>query len=681
MSLKLRRIHFSGISNLDFRTKGDQDRIRFYQPYHESKTFGIQGLSDYKLPPSIQKELFTPTKGINEGKFIKNQIQNPRIYEPSLFYKNNYMKIKPKAFLNAERSKQLDSSEYRGGEEYNGDSMMITETIKKRKEIKMKEKLIRDNIKKRFSGDMYGDISFNKNRDLKSALSKSEKKIMKKSRSEVVYMDSKIKKERLNMIRNKIFNRLFPHDNTKGIFMKWQNDYLNNRELSIYDLHKIVNDLGIPITYNEASALIVSANKRNTDKLNYDEFKDFFLNDDKINKNIEIDLSKIPYQNESVYEEKHKKEEENKYNQFKDLSIEKSDNYHKFEKLTRNNYPNFLQKLYKSKTSDKQDGTCDLPTFHKIIKNMKIPEKCKKDEIINTAFEKYKIPKKSNLMNYEQFIDNCKNLKEENNYFRFQNGYLGLIKSKLEKNKEERKRYNEILEENARRKKNYLNSQLDSIRNRMKKNRSDTSLIPKRINCEINKAKKYFLERKYNTDNLKDNIKEKEKMNYMETEFNPNNKRSFYNHYQPSLEFINFVFKDNKLYNDRYYRSVQEISPLIQSKNIGINNSLNNLPEFDKKNLEIILNSKKYNKNFLSNDIEDDAKRFKVFELSKEEKQNKLKYLENSLKRKFETNKKWNDKIDFQQKVSDINNSLGQIKRTESLYRYEKKINDLNSII
>ena len=170
-------------------------------------------------------------------------------------------------------------------------------------------------------------------------------------------------------------------------------------------------------------------------------------------------------------------------------------------------------------------------------------------------------------------------------------------------------------------------------------------------------------------------------MNYMETEFNPNNKRSFYNHYQPSLEFINFVFKDNKLYNDRYYRSVQEISPLIQSKNIGINNSLNNLPEFDKKNLEIILNSKKYNKNFLSNDIEDDAKRFKVFELSKEEKQNKLKYLENSLKRKFETNKKWNDKIDFQQKVSDINNSLGQIKRTESLYRYEKKINDLNSII
>ena len=141
MSLKVRRFHFSGISNLDFRTKGDIDRIKFYEPFHESKTFGTQGLSNYKLPSPVHNELFSPTKGLNEGKFVKNEMPNPKIYETALFYKNNHIKIKPKIFLKVQRSKQLDTSEYSGGQEYNGDSMMISEINKKRKEIKIKENM------------------------------------------------------------------------------------------------------------------------------------------------------------------------------------------------------------------------------------------------------------------------------------------------------------------------------------------------------------------------------------------------------------------------------------------------------------------------------------------------------------------------------------------------------------
>ena len=676
MSLKLRRNHFSGISNLDFRTKGDSERVKFFQPYHESKKFGMQGLSNYKLPISVHKKLFSPTKGINEGKFVKNEMPNPKIYEPALFYRNNSMRIKPKAFLNVERSKHLDTSDYRGGGEYNGDSMMISETNKKRKEIKIKEKIFRESIKKRYSGDLVGDISFNENKENSLSLSQSDKKRMKKSKSDVDSLDKKVKKERLNIIRNKIFNRLQTHNDTKGIFIKWQNDYLNNRELSVYDLYKIINDLGIQITYNEAFALISSANKRNTGKLNYDEFKNFFLNDD--NKTIDIDLTKIPYQKESLFEERHKKDEENKLNKFNDLFIEKNENYLKFQKLIRNNHPNFFQKLSAITNNTKLDGTCDLPTFTNIIKNMKIPEKCKKDEIISTIFNKYKIPEK-NLMNYEKFIEGSKNLNEENNFFYFQNRYLGLIKQKLERNKEERKRYNEILEENARRKKNIIESQLASMRGHLRSNKSDTILIPKIINFEINKNKKYSLEKQNFTDNLKE--KEEPKEDYVQTELNSKKERLFYNHYQPSLDFINHIFKDRKLYEDRYYQSVEEMSPLTQSTNNKYNLSKSSSSELDKRKFDIVINSKKFDKNFLSNDTDDDKKRFRAFGLSNEEKKYKLKYLENSLKRKFETNRKWNDRIDFQQKVSEINDSLGQIKRTENLYRYEEKINEMNNII
>jgi hypothetical protein len=682
MSLKVRRFHFSGISNLDFRTKGDIDRIKFYEPFHESKTFGTQGLSNYKLPSTVHNELFSPTKGLNEGKFVKNDMPNPKIYETALFYKNNHIKIKPKIFLRVQRSKQLDTSEYSGGQEYNGDSMMISEINKKRKEIKIKEKLERENIKKRFNGNMYEDMKFNKINDNNKGLylSSTDKKIQK-SKSDIC-LDKKINKERLNMIKNKLFNRLKTHNDTKGIFIKWQNDYLNNTELSLYDLHKIINDLGIPITYNETYALISSANKRNTDKLNYDEFKNLFLQNDN---NIDIDLSKIPFRKETLFKEKQKEEEQNKMKQYKNIAIQKSESFLKLKRLTRNNYPNFLQAMSKSSNNVNSDGNCNLPTFKKIIKNMKIPDKCKNDEVIDTIYDKYKSPE-TNLMNYKNYIEDCKNLKEENDFFHFQKGYLGLIKNKLEKNKEERKKFNEVLQENDRRKKSYLQNQLASMRGHMRKNNSDTSLISKSDNpseniyspySDINKEKKYSLEKQNNQNNT--DIFDKE--NNLEKCLN-NNMNAFYNHYQPSLNFINYVFKDNKIYNDRYYKSIEEISPLIQTKNNSNDDLLKkNFSELDQKKYESLANSRKFNRQFLSSEIDDDKKRFRIFDISKDEKNNKLKYLENSLKRKFETNRVWNDKIDFQQKISDINNSLGQIKRTENLLRYEKKIQDMNYII
>ena len=57
----------------------------------------------------------------------------------------------------------------------------------------------------------------------------------------------------------------------------WQKNYLKNQELSVFDLKQNINELGIPITYNETIGLISFANKRNTNTLNYDEFKNLFF--------------------------------------------------------------------------------------------------------------------------------------------------------------------------------------------------------------------------------------------------------------------------------------------------------------------------------------------------------------------------------------------------------------------
>jgi hypothetical protein len=300
---------------------------------------------------------------------------------------------------------------------------------------------------------------------------------MLKSKSEV-FLNEKISKERLKQIQYKIFNRLKTHDDIKGIFIKWQNDYCNNGELSIYDLHKIINDLGIKINYNETSALISCANKRNTDRLNFDEFKNLVTNDDF---NIDIDLSKIPYQKESFFPEKHNIEEENMNQQYKYKSIENKDNYTKLQKIVRNRYPIFIKKLSQNKNNN-LTGSCEKNTFTNIINSMKIPEKYKNKEIINTVFDKYKNINNHNLIDYEKYIEDSKNLDEKNDFFKFQNGYLGLIENKLEKNEAERIRYNEILLENARRKNNYLQSQLASMRRNIRKNKSDSDLLTKSVN-------------------------------------------------------------------------------------------------------------------------------------------------------------------------------------------------------
>ena len=708
MSLKRPRIHFSGISNNDFRTKGEIKKIKLFQPFHESKNFGMMGLSNYKLPLSIHKELFKPTIGINEGKYVENDIQNPKIYDSSLFYQNNSMRIKPKNILIGQRSKQLDTSEYRGGLEYNGDSMMIVETNKKRKEIKMKEKIIQENLKKKHIGVISGGIMLkhdfinnnnsaileddNKNRNDDDTKIMKHKRLIKSS-SDGIYLDKKVSKERLNEIKNKIYNRLKTHNNTKEIFLNWQKNYLNNKELSIYDLHKIINDLGIPITYNETFAIIASSNKRNTDKLNYDEFKDIFLNDN--NKTIETDFSRIPYQNESIYVENNKKEEENKKQLLNDLKISQNENYFSLQKIIRSRYPNFLQTMNKlqnekGKNNENLNGLCDLLTFKEVLDTIKIPEKYKNDSIINTIYNQYKIPN-NNFMNYEKYIENCKNIKETNDFFIFQNGYLNLIQKKLDKNEEERKKYYDILVEDQRRKKNYLKNlgnqfNMDSFEDkpsfnkRLYKNKSNSVIYLRSINNEINKNKKYSLEEENK------NI-DKKNMNTIEIDnINNDKKKDFYNHYQPSLNFINFVFKDNKLYNDRYYKAVDEISPLIPKKTNEKNELIKkNFSDADEKKSQILLNSRKFNKNFLSCEVGmpgymKNEERYKKYEPSDDEKTKKLKFMKNTLKRKFDTNKEWNDKINFQQNVVDINNSLGQIKRTENLFRYEKRINSINLI-
>jgi hypothetical protein len=59
-------------------------------------------------------------------------------------------------------------------------------------------------------------------------------------------------------------------------------------------------------------------------------------------------------------------------------------------------------------------------------------------------------------MNYNDFIERCKNMKDPNNFFEFQNKYLNLITNKLLDNENKRNQYKDILLENVEMQKDYI---------------------------------------------------------------------------------------------------------------------------------------------------------------------------------------------------------------------------------
>ena len=397
----------------------------------------------------------------------------------------------------------------------------------------------------------------------------------------------------VNEIKDKVYNNLRTK-NSREVFINWQNDIIDPKhELSSGDLYEQINNLGIPINQNEVNTLIKSANKRNTNSLNYDEFKQLFIEN---NFNLSNNISSNINNNED-------KKSSFIFNQNKldNQKIFENQNYIKLRSLMKNKYPNFLHSMENLNTSgDKDNNTCDYPTFKKVLDTFKIPEKYKNSTIAKAIYNEYKLPDK-NLMNYSKFIDNCKSYKEPNDFFRFQNNYLNLLNNKLSKIEKERNNFKNILQEEEDRKQEYARN----------------------------------IKPSYSLDKI-NNIEDNEK----------------FSHYQPSYNYLNMIFKD---------------------KNNNFMNKPDKKYDHSKDNLSEFLRSDLGTPGYVNN-------RYEKVDPVTEDKMDKMRKDETTLKRKKEINDKWNDNINFQRKLFEINNSLGQIKRTKNLYEYEERVNERNLI-
>ena len=507
MSLKLQRVHRCGYSNIDFRSKGDFESLKLYEPWQIPKEFGTMGKSSYYPSYSQAKKIFSVSKSVNKLKNIVQGSPDPKSYPGVLYYKKNNIKPNIVQEFRVERVAELDENDI-GKEKYIGDSMMIADINKSRRERKNKKIDIKEKITEK--KELIQKIE--KEKALKNKEAIHETQIVKINAKET--LDNKIDLKKVQEIRLALRRRYANRTDIRKIFKEWDLNAIG--EITVYSAHDMINRLSIPINYNETRALIASSNTRGTETLNLEEFMHLIFSD---NEALKVDLDKFELKDEKLFSEGI--ESENMKNNLQKSILEMNKNNEiltiKQQLHTRTSIIN-LTALNNNINKDK----CTKEQFKFLMQTLKFPEKYYRDILMDTLFNSY-INEDKETMNMTKLCEDCLNMKDENNFSDFKDRVLDNFKGKIINQK------------------NCIDETIKEL-NFERENRKD---LVNSLMQQIEEKKE--IEKKINE------IEEKKTKEVL----NP----------QPSTSFINKVYKDHRLMYERLNKAEQTF---VASPNIGL---------------------------------------------------------------------------------------------------------------
>ncbi len=222
-----------------------------------------------------------------------------------------------------------------------------------------------------------------------------------------------------------------------SIFKQWNKSL--NGELSPSEAQEMLSKFGISLNLNETKILLSTGSRRGKETLNLDEFIHFIF-PESINyySNYRFNIGN-KYDVMENCEEIEKIKQSNRLNCIKS-NIDKDNKYIK-EYIKRN--LTRVCNLFKDKDITNKK-TCNYNEFTSIMKNLKIPGKYVEDETLKSLFIEYN---QNNNLNYLDFLDKICQIKDETEFFNFQQKNLNNIEVKLE---EDKKSLNNLLIENQR---------------------------------------------------------------------------------------------------------------------------------------------------------------------------------------------------------------------------------------
>jgi len=444
-------LRYIGISNIDFRTKRDEENLRIFEPWKAPKDFGTMGYREYKHSPKTQRLLFSPTERINTHRDIVNDYPDPRYYTTAKFYKDNNIDLKIRSIIDKDRISNLEET-FKGKDVYIGDGMDYLGTLRKRKGKKDKKyKLNRD-----LNSLEDHKLEINKIENLAKEKMKINKDVVQETQLTKMNIN-KTDNDLLNMnkikeIRQLIRRRYGNRKNVNKIFQQWARTFPN--KITVYDAYKMINSLNIPINYNETRAFIASGSNFGNEFLSLDEFSNLIFNK---NEDLYEDPWKVKPKQENILKEKEQENLKNKIIEnnkeiddnvklktLKDFLSQKSIYFIKnLKEISKEKYY-FTNIEYNDKInfSNINLNKCNYDKFSKTILSLKPSESFSKEKYIKILFDEYK--DKDNLVDVKFFLNDLydKNSKSNNDYMsKLKDNLSEVFKEQVEAKKKDLKHY------------------------------------------------------------------------------------------------------------------------------------------------------------------------------------------------------------------------------------------------
>ena len=437
MSLRRERKHECGNTNIDFRTKREKENLELYEPWALPKDFGTMGRFGYTPSYTQLKKIFS----ISPNSKLKNIIHsspNPKEYPMEQYYKKNNIKPYTISQFNVERFAQLDES-YVGKDGFTGDSMMISDINKYRKERKKKR---RDLMEQKRIEKLKLKEKIDRDKREKNKEAYQETQLVNIEAEET--LEGKVDIKKLQEIRLALRRRYANRTNFRKIFKEW--DHSISGEISVYDAHEMINAFSIPINYNETRALIASSNKRETETLNMEEFMHLIFND---NIELKVNLKALKFKDEKLFDEGAETENLKKNMKMNIIEMLKTDDL----KYIMDHFHTRIPLLERFIREEGINGDiCTKENFKKILEKFNLTERYTRDNLIDAIFNNYIINDNPEFMNIGKFVDDCLKNVEENNFSSFKNRHIQDIENKVNENKNQLKEYDFKLLEEQRRK-------------------------------------------------------------------------------------------------------------------------------------------------------------------------------------------------------------------------------------
>ena len=445
MSLRRARSHRVGISNIDFRSKKDEENLRIFEPWQAPKEIGTMGYKKYTNPMKIAKNLFAPTEKINTFKDIVNDYPDPRYYTTAQFYKNNNIKINTKSFRNIERAANLEES-YKGKDVFNGDSMNVAEIMRQRKGKTIDEKNVVNKL------TSFGPEEQKQRTKKVEKLSKDKKRINKNVIQETQLirmniphtMDNIINIKKIKEVRQALRRRYGNRRNINKIFQQWARTFPN--KITVYDAYKMINSLSIPINYKETKAFIASGSNFGNEYLNIEEFSNLIFSE---SEKFDIGPYKISGE-QNFFDEKEESNLKNKIAENnkdiidqKNIAVLKDFISQRIITLNKN-----MKELNKEKYSflDNENNDininlnkCTYDKFLKGILSLRPSETFCKEEYIKHIFNEYK--DEDNLIDMRLFCENVYEKNSKEYLTKLKDNLIDVSKMQLNQKKETLKKY------------------------------------------------------------------------------------------------------------------------------------------------------------------------------------------------------------------------------------------------